>query len=126
MSSEAIVVLPSGANEWLAHGNRGISSNAIFTVLAGLNVVGNWGLWPPADPADFVRCEKLLRAVPAFRERLCEMSKVSPVWAGLVAHWDDLVTSLDEEIPDVWGQGQGMAPSTYRLMQKIEREAHDD
>lgn len=121
MSIDTIVVLPPGANEWLAQGERGVSSLAIFTVMTGLNVASGWGLWPPADPSDLRRCELLLRAVPEFRGRLPEMASVSPVWKRLVGTWDELIATMDAESPG-WDTGRsGFAPRTYALMRECEK-----
>ena len=106
------------AIEWLANGERGISSETMFWHLAGIRrrraiLVGH-----PHDPADFIRCEKMLAAVPEFRERMWEMITVSPVWAKLVDHWQEIITSIHEEAPR-WDEGIGSANKAYALMGKL-------
>lgn len=114
--------LPPGAVDWLANGERGNSSEAIFARLTGLPIGGSRCTSHPLDPADLRRCRLLLEAVPAFRARLEEVADVSPVWAALVARWDEVCSLMDEEAPD-WRDGSGGAPRTYALMGEIEQAA---
>lgn len=114
---------------WLAHGERGASSEAMYHRFTGLPI----GRYPhpsahPHDPADFRRCELLLRAVPVFRLQLPTMASVSPVWAALVAHWDELVALLESEIPSAFtGHGyRGSAPGTYARMRELAAAAQTD
>lgn len=72
---------------WLAKGDRGRSSDTIFQRLEGLGHACTQSEGHPLDVADFVRCEKLLDAVPDFRERFDEMAAVSPQWRSLVSMW---------------------------------------
>lgn len=83
------------ATKWLASGERGISSNTLFTVLTGVDALRNWGMDHPHDPADFRRCRLLLEQVPELRPLLPKMSQVSAVWAALVARWDDICACMD-------------------------------
>ena len=106
-------LIPENLNNWLANGNRGISSEAITSHLTGINFRGPWGLGHPYDPSDFGRCMELLEAVPEFRPRLKEMAEVSPVWAELVENWDELEKLYKEEFPT------GKAPKLYDRMQEI-------
>jgi len=78
---------------WLAQGNRGLSSEAIFTHLSGLRIRTK----PfdqdiksdhPSDSSDFRRCVEFLNACPTLRPHLHYMATVSPVWAALVRGWD--------------------------------------
>ena len=114
--------IPSSAVEWLASGERGISSEFMFYVLTGIPA-GNTrsGSCHPSDPDDFKRCEKLLRAVPEFRDRLDEMRVVSPVWDALVCDWNRLVVLIDEEAPGVLSgeRNRGSAPKAYALMKEL-------
>jgi hypothetical protein len=120
MSPTVHVEMPSTAAQWLATGERGISSEAILSTLTGLPMKSAHGFGNhPHDPDDFKRCEMLLRAVPEFRERLGEMAAVSPVWAGLVARWDEIAALAELEIPGLFEGRQGSAPLTYMLMRKI-------
>ncbi len=88
-------LLSAAAIQWLKTGERGVSSEAIFSHLTNIPLNGIGGMSPPYDLGDFRRCQTLLDAVPAFRERLHEMSSVSDYWAAIVTRWDeiaDLVT----------------------------------
>jgi hypothetical protein len=76
----------------------------------------------PSDPDDFQRCERLLRRVPEFRERLNEMREASPIWAALVDHWDEIAALVEEEIPGVYTGARGSAPRTYALMKVVRGE----
>ncbi len=86
---DAPAFLPAGAVDWLKTGERGVSSEAIFSHLTGIPIGGNW-MSPPYDSADFMRCRKLLVAVPSFASRIGEMATVSPQWAAIVARWRDI------------------------------------
>lgn len=110
--------LPAGAADWLRSGERGISSEAIFSHLTGIPVSGRWGLQPPSDPDDLRRCRLLLEAVPAFAAELHRMAEVSEEWAALVARWDELCATMDREAPE-WRAGMGRAPETYAIMRAL-------
>lgn len=112
---------PPGLTNWLAFGERGISSEAIVHKLC-FDQTPRPGSYP-YDPADFRRCELLLRAIPILRLSLPQMSELGPVWAGLVANWDRLVSTMEEECPGVWERyPSGSAPRAYSIMTAI-REA---
>lgn len=109
-----------GLAQWFSSGERGISSNTI----AVLCTVADGGpIWlehmgHPLDPADFRRCERLLRAVPTLRPMMeTHVKPTSPEWAALVDHWDEIIALLEEEIPGVFDRwSTGSAPKTYDLM----------
>jgi len=109
-----------GLIEWLACGERGLSSNTMVTHLIGINAMAGWtgGMCYPHDPDDLGRCRKLVEQVPEIREKFEDMSSCSPEWAGLVASWEELCSLMDSEAPD-WWYGKGRAPETYRRMQEI-------
>lgn len=88
-----IVDIPNTAIVWLAHGERGISSEAIFSYLTGIPL--QCRLRPPYDAGDLRRCRRLLAAVPEFAARLGEMRNVSPEWSRLVDRWDELCVLAD-------------------------------
>jgi hypothetical protein len=109
--------------EWLASGERGISSEAIVSHLTGARVGRNYGFGDhPYDPGDFRRCEKLLRQVPFARVALPQMATRSPEWAALVDHWEELVALMEEEAPGVFDNCHGSAPRTYARMQALFEE----
>lgn len=110
------------AIQWLASGERGSSSNAIFARLTGFATEERGyrdGSPVPRDPADLRRCRLLLEQVPAlepeFRKR---MARASLKWKALVAAWDVLCKLMDEETPD-WRNGSGRAEKTYSLMKSL-------
>ena len=111
MRSQSVSVLA-----WIARGERGISSNTIVQHLTGYPANGRWGGGYPSDPDDLRRCMLLLEQCPElvapFRER---MAYASPVWARLVARWDELIAMLREEMRDY----SGRAPCTYKAMREI-------
>jgi hypothetical protein len=102
---------------WLANGERGGSSNAIVTYLAGIPASVWWSERAhPRDPDDLVRCLKLLWSVPELAPRLPEMASASRQWAALIAIWPELCRTLDEEVPDWQTSQRWSAPRTYALM----------
>jgi hypothetical protein len=85
---------------WLANGERGVSSEAIVSQLTGERVGrADRGYDHPYDSDDFRRCEVLLREVPLARLTFPQMAERSPVWAGLVEAWDDIVAMFEAETP---------------------------
>jgi hypothetical protein len=107
--------------EWLANGERGISSNAIVTCIGGVNAMQGFGLAHshPRDPDDLRRCRLLLEQVPNLGKNFHAMSTLSHEWGRLVSHWQEICDLMDEEAPD-WRTGhRGRAPRTYRLMQHL-------
>lgn len=113
------------AAAWLASGERGISSNTMFEYLTGVKATRGWGRSHPRDPGDFRRCRLLLECVPDLVPLLPRMAEVSPVWAALVARWDELCSTMDAECP-YWRTGRGgSAPKTYEMMRAIRKEAGD-
>lgn len=112
--------LSAEAIAWLVSGEHGISSEALFnrTLLDQVNT--QWLTNYPHDPDDFRRCQLLVRAVPEVRERLSLMGDQGPEWARLVEHWDEITTSLESEVPGVFGSRiGGNAPRTYKLMRSF-------
>lgn len=106
--------IPDSAIEWLRRGERGVSSEAIFSHLTGVPIGARW-MHPPSDPDDLRRCRLLLAQVPEFAARIGEMAGVSDQWARLVARWDELCALMDEEAPGM----RGAAPRTFDLMQYL-------
>jgi len=107
--------LSAAAVEWLATGERGMSSEAMFYQFTG---VGEPSSRAPSDSADFRRCRLLLEQVPEFLPQLPKMADVSPIWSALMARWDELATLMDSEMPN-WRDGSGRASKTYALMKQI-------
>lgn len=98
--------------QWLLTGRTGMSSKAIVAVMEGATMERASGSYP-LDPDDLGRCIALLDLVPEYRERLHEMGKISPVWAQLVTHWDEIERLYHEEAPT------GRAPKCYDRMKEL-------
>lgn len=111
--------IPDSAVLWLAGSDKGISSEAIWHHMTGINGApghfrySNW----PHDPADLGRCLRLLEAVPEWKPRIPEMSKYGKGWAALVPAWDVLENCMLNEVGINWEKGRS-APATYDLMKK--------
>lgn len=113
--------LSEAATKWLASGERGISSNFIFTSLTGIDAMGGWHAergCHPHDPADFRRCQLLLEQVPELQATFHKMAMLNNVWDRLVAAWTAIIEALDEESPG-WREGQGRsAPNAYDIIKR--------
>lgn len=110
------------AINWLACGNRGYSSNAMFTFLTGVDAIDNESdgmrVAHPYDPDDLDRCLSLLNEVPELRSKLPKMKEASPAWDALINRWDEIEQLHLEEVGLGWSKGDE-APKTYALMAKI-------
>ncbi len=100
--------------EWLANGERGCSSEAIFTKITGINACSDFhGVTDiPHDPADFRRCHLLLEKCPELKLHLHKMRYVSLDWKALVDNW--------EELTDMLGRRD---PNMYTFMKSLRKEA---
>lgn len=102
---------------WLASGERGNSSETMFTHLTGVNANLGSPKSHPYDPADLRRCMLLLDQVPELRPELHRMSAVSPAWAGLVRNWSEITTTLMQEWGNIQNPKKGAhAMRTYDLI----------
>lgn len=105
---------------WLARGERGLSSEAIVSHLTG--EVGRYSRpHHPLDPADFRRCQLLLKSHPLAELVFPQMRTASPEWARLVDVWEEIHQTILAEVPEYltarpWGQ---RAPLGYALMQRV-------
>jgi len=117
--SEFIQISKVAAN-WLFNGRTGISSEAIFAHMVGVKQTGDWSNWPH-DPDDFSRCERLLQAVPEWRERIPEMAQLNKGWALIAPRWEEVRSSMENECGLFW-EKQQRAPETYKLMKQILKE----
>jgi hypothetical protein len=106
------------ATRWLACGQRGTSSNTMFSTLTGVNALHRDHSDHPHDPDDFDRCLRLLADVPELRARLPLMAAASPVWAALVTNWDAIEQSHLSEVGLGWTKAKS-APKTYALMRQV-------
>lgn len=111
-------ITPPGLVEWLAGGERGVSSNTIVEHLTGWPALKDWRGDIPHDPDDLDRCLKLLAAVPLLRVMLPGMATHSPEWAAMVARWDEVEASHLAEVGLGWTKAKS-APKTYALMRQI-------
>lgn len=107
--------LSPAATRWLACGRRGTSSNTMFQTLTGVDALQDNYPSHPHDPDDLDRCLQLLADVPELRERLSQMSSVSPEWAALIANWRQIEESHLTEVGLGWTKARS-APKTYALM----------
>jgi hypothetical protein len=105
---------------WISTGERGLSSDAMFSYILGtpLGSDSTDRIAYPLDPPDLRRCRLLCEAVPEVREGLPKMAEVSDIWARLVEEWDDLCALMDEETP-LWRDCRGAAPRTYAKMKEV-------
>jgi hypothetical protein len=98
---------------WLQSGDVGLSSKYMASVCAYPTQARNFH---PADPSDFGRCYRFLRAVPEARDNLHRLKDSGAVWAAYVDHWDEMERLYEEEMPT------GRAPKLYALMQRLRKE----
>lgn len=82
--------LSESAARWLALGERGVSSNTMFTLMTGVDAMGGSRRSHPHDVDDFNRCRGLLLTVPELADRLPMMASESPEWKALVDAWDTI------------------------------------
>jgi hypothetical protein len=76
------------ALQWASGRDTGSSSKAILAVMTGNKPQSRYDY--PSDGGDLGRCLRLLDLIPEWKPRIGEMRAVSPQWAALVDHWDDL------------------------------------
>lgn len=117
MSARTLLPMSVFTN-WLATGERGMSSQAIVEHLTGVRLDewshGNY----PYDPDDFRRCQLLLNAVPLAGLMFPTMRDVSPQWARLVDVWNEIHEACEEEAPGYLTSKHGSAPKAYALMKR--------
>lgn len=127
-AQEANPGIPPSATRWLAHGERGMSSNAMFEHLTGVKCTNSDG-WPleakahPCDPADFRRCRLLLEEVPSLQAQLPKMAELSKPWANLVRDWMAICRTMDGEAPG-WRDRQThwSCPKTYEMIKNATKD----
>lgn len=111
--------LSEAAAVWLSKGERGNSSETIFTVLTGVDANTGSKNAHPYDPADVRRCLLLLEDVPELKERFDTMRTVSEPWSRLVDSWNEITATLLIEWGDIRNPKRGAsAPRTYQLIEK--------
>lgn len=110
--------LSDNAVMWLATGERGLSSETLFTFLTGVDAEGDHGHNHPWDVADLCRCRLLLDQCPELVSCLPRVAAAGQEWSALVARWDELCAVMDDENPD-WRRSWRATPKTYALMKEI-------
>ena len=122
ISAEASIVERAAA--WGVSGDTGISSEALCAVMLGRDPDRKWGSNYPSDPSDLGRCLRLLDKIPEWKTRILEMSAQSAEWAALAERWDEIETTMADEVGIDWSKAQ-KAPKTYALMKAILRPIED-
>ena len=107
--------IPSSVVNWLAGGERGISSETIVSHIWKLPK-SRWGYSHPHDPDDLKRCLLLLDASPETRARFDEMRDVSPEWAALVDRWSGIKALFMAETCGITWPNRKNAVNTYEAM----------
>jgi len=111
--------LMHGSAEWIAYGERGTSSEALFSHLTSIHIVHPRDRAAhPRDPDDLRRCMLMMDAVPQVIHSSAIVSELSPEWARLMARWAELRIAFETECPN-WRTGPWKAPKTYALMKEI-------
>lgn len=115
--------LSKAATQWLATGERGLSSETLFSYLTGHDIQddGDKDCYPH-DPDDLRRCMLLLDQCQELKPNLPRIVQAGPVWAALFARWDELTAAFEAEVPD-WRGRNWSAPKTYALMKEIIKPA---
>ena len=116
--------IPKAAVTWIISRDTGISSETIWAHMVGVEPRDRSYNYPH-DPADLGRCLRLLQRIPEWRPRIGEMSARGPVWAALVARWDDLEASMVDEVGIDYSKA-ARAPKTYELMRSIIEPVEDE
>jgi hypothetical protein len=104
-------------NTWIVSGDVGQSSKTIWATMLGIDL-GEDGTNHPHDPADLGRCLRLLELMPEWKPRVPELAALEPCWRALVEHWDNLASSMEDEVGIAWEKGKS-APATYALMRTV-------
>jgi hypothetical protein len=114
--------LKPDAVRWLAAGEQGLSSLALFTLLSGVRPphYGGAALDLPRSASEFRRCRLLVEQVPSLRRshlRLAQRVDEPAVvpWAALAEAWNDLCTQMDHELPH-WRDQSGRAPGVNAML----------
>jgi len=104
--------------EWLANGETGMSSETMAFMAIGVVKRDHYF---PHDPSDFNRCLLLLEAAPIVRESFPKIRELSPKWAAIIDHWDELERLFLDEAGRDWSKAQ-KAPKTYERMLQLRGE----
>ncbi len=86
---------------WIREGDRGISSEVIFEVLANHPLLETeLDFSTPEDASDFNRCHELILRIPEWENRLNEVSEKHRHWKLIIERWQELKTCLINDIAD--------------------------
>lgn len=114
------MTLTENQAQWLATGERGMSSEALFERLTGHRVTTALArAMHPRDPNDLRRCLLMLEQC-GLASRVHEAADLSAAWARLLGAWPHLVSSLEREVGD-WRDARvgAWAPDTYKMMEDL-------
>lgn len=85
--------------QWLANGRRGLSSEAVFSWLTGMNCFNpcqsDSQTAYPRDASDFERCVNLMNQCPTLRPCIFALAELSPIWVGFASAWTMLEALLE-------------------------------
>ncbi|PEH40512.1 hypothetical protein CRM94_17315 [Burkholderia gladioli] len=110
--------LSAGAVRWLETGDRGTSSETIFTVLTGLHLINEEEMSHPLDAWDFRRCCLLLDSCPELAKRFDNMRAVSTEWDALIGAWYSIFALMDSENPH-WRDRVGTLIRTHQRISDV-------
>src|SRR5687767_2874441 len=100
-------------NEWILSHDTGTSSKTIWAVMTGTECRDPGH---PHDADDFGRCYRLLQHFPGWRARLSEVAARHPMWAPLVAAWDELTALYEaKDYRGLYDRIESMSDEIHRL-----------
>lgn len=119
----AALRLDPDAVRWLAAGEHGPASLALFVLLTGVrprHYRGSMRADLPRDANAFRRCRLLVEEVPSLRQALGVLAQrvYEPgvaEWAAIAEAWDDICAHMDHEAPD-WRRGHVEAPGVAAML----------
>lgn len=100
---------------WILSDDTGLSSKTMWSVMMD---VPQKRRDYPHDPADLLRCLRLLEVVPEWRRRLHEMVLCGPEWAALIERWAEIEVACLREVGLRPARGAS-APYTYKVMREV-------
>lgn len=115
------------AYQWLASGDTGISSKAMWSVMMGQTPQpgpGGLSACHPSDAQDLGRCLRLLDLIPEWKVHIGRMRGLSKYWDALIDRWEDLTAMMTEEVGIAFDKGR-RADKTYALMREILKPVED-
>lgn len=109
--------LPGAVQHWLAEGERGMSSDAMCKAIWG-GVPAGAGDHHPRDVGDLSRCIAMVDATqPGDRIQLA--ATISPVWAEIVAVWEELRATFGREAAERAGASPKVFAETADLLRTV-------